>query len=488
MSEIRFIDSTTRDGVQSLWAMRLTTPEFLAVAPIMDTAGFKAIESPSGGPGSWHYAARFLKEDPWERFRLICGAITRTPMRMWMRSRGLHDFSSVPKPHALAKLWLSRWAHYGIRQVIFLEEENDFGNIPELVTHARSVGLGVVTPIMYSLSPVHTPEYYVGKAREAVAAGTDVIEIKDQGGLLTPDTTRSFVKAIQEGSAGRVDLEFQTHCTTGLGLLCTLEAIKLGITSVRSCLPPLAEGSSNPSTPSIIRNAAYAGHTTNLDAKALQAISEHFHYVARKEGLPIGAPLEYDASAYDHQVPGGVQGTLRWQLAQLKNEHRFDEVLAETARVRKDMGYPIMVTPASQFIVAQATMNVLGGEPYKTVCDEVIEKLVLKSAIQPPGTPDPGLMDRIMKLPRTHEILERKAVQPSLEEMRHELGADLSDDDFLFRTAASREYYDAVRGKPIRTDYPRGDKPLMTLLHELMQRKRSSIEIRKGDLRLSLRS
>lgn len=488
MSEIRFIDSTTRDGVQSLWALRLTTPQFLAIAPVMDSAGFKAIECPMGGPGGWNFAPRFLDEHPWERFRLICGAIKRTPLRMWMRSRGLHDFSSFPKPHALAKLWLSRWAHYGVRHVIFLEEENDFGNIPELVRHAKSLGMGVSTPIMYSLSPVHTPEYYVRKAKEAIAAGTDVIEIKDQGGLLTPETTRSFVQAIQEGSEGKVDLEFQTHCTTGLGLLSTLEAIRHGITSIRSCLPPLAEGSSNPSTVAIMRNAAYMGHTTGLDPAALQSISEHFTYVAKKEGLPMGAPREYDVFTYDHQVPGGVQGTLRWQLAQLKSEHRFDEVLAETAQVRKDMGYPIMVTPASQFIVAQATMNVLSGERYKTVCDEVIEKLVLKSAIQPPGTPDPGLMDRIMKLPRTHQILERKHVQPSLEEMRRELGEDLSDDDFLFRTAASKEYFDAVRGKSIRSDYPRGDNALMTLLQELMQRKRSSIEIRKGDLYVSLKS
>ena len=204
MNEIEFMDSTARDGIQSLWAIRLTAPELLAIAPVMDEAGFKVIDY--AGLTNWRYDARFLHEDAWERLRLVCQAITKTPLNMWIRSRGLTDFGSAPKPRALAKLWMKRWFHYGIRRITFLEEENDYGNIPELVEYAKAEGVETVAPLMYSLSPFHTDEYYAQKARDAIDAGVDVIEIKDQGGLLTPERTRTFVSAIKESVNGEVDL------------------------------------------------------------------------------------------------------------------------------------------------------------------------------------------------------------------------------------------------------------------------------------------
>jgi oxaloacetate decarboxylase alpha subunit len=179
--------------------------------------------------------------------------------------------------------------------------------------------------------------------------------------------------------------------------------------------------------------------------------------------------------------------TLRWQLSQLKSEHRFNDVLREVAQVRKDLGYPIMVTPASQYIVAQATMNVLAGERYKNISDEVIQKVVSEYAIKTLGQTDPALREKIMNLPKTQEILDWKPVQPSLEEMRREYGEDLSDDEFLYRTAVPIEYINAMRAAgPTKTSYPRGDKPFMALLYELMQRKRSYIHIKKNDFSLTL--
>lgn len=486
MSDIRIVDSSTRDGIQSLWAVRLTGPELLSIAPVIDRVGFAATEF--GGPTIWQYFARFLKEDGWERLRLLVERTPNTPLTLWIRSRGIHDFSSTPKPRDLAKLWISRWAHYGVRRMTFLEEENDYGNIPELTAHAKALGMEVMVPVMYSLSPVHTPEHYVQKAKDAVAAGADIIEIKDQSGLLTPETTRWFVKAIQQGAGGKVDFQFQGHCSGGLGQMNALEALKLGVTMFRCCVPPLAEGNSLPNAFTLVKNARFLGHKTSLDLDAMQAMSDHFMYIAKKEGLPIGAPLEHDVALYDHHIPGGVQATLKWQLSQLKAGHRYEEVLAETARVRKDMGYPIMVTPTSQFIVAQATMNVLGGEPYANICDEVIEKIVLKSTVPPPGKVDPGLLEKIMKLPRTQEILERAEKQEvvTLEQMRGQFDKKLSDDDFLMRVQMNKEYYDGARGNPIGTEYPTG-KPVMVLLEELMQRKRASIHFSTEGLSVRLR-
>ena len=485
MNEIEYVDSTTRDGIQSLWAMRLTAPEALAIAPTMDEAGFKVIDY--RGIPAWRYSAQFYKEDEWERLRLISAAITKTPLNMWLRSRGVTDFTSFPKPHALVKLWIKKWCDYGIRRVSFIEEENDYSNIPELVKYVQSEGAQVQISLLYSLSPIHTDEYYAKKAREAVATGGNVIEIKDQSGLLTPERTKTLVPAVLESINGEAELQFQTHCNTGLGLLCTLEAIKQGVRTVRSCLPPLAEGSSNPNTLSIMRNAEYLGYTSKLKMDALKAISDHLFYVAKKEGLPIGAPVEYDAFTYEHQIPGGVLATLRWQLSQLKSEHRFNDVLKEVAQVRTDLGYPIMVTPASQYIVAQATMNVMAGERYRSISDEVIQKVVVDSAVKPLGQIDPALLDKIMNLPRTQELLKWKPVQPSLEEMRHEFGEGLSDDEFLLRTAVPMEFIESMRAAgPIKTNYPRGDKPFLALLYELLQRKRSYIDIKKNDFSLTL--
>jgi len=266
MNEIEFMDSTTRDGIQSLWALRLTAAEALAIAPTMDEAGFKVIDY-AGIPG-WMYSTRFLKEDYWERLRLICGAITKTPLNMWLRSRGVTDFTSLPKPHALVKLWIKRWCDYGIKRVSFIEEENDYNNIPELVKYVQAQGAKTHAALLYALSPIHTDEYYARKAREAVETGTDVIEIKDQCGILTPERVRTLIPDVIKSVNGEADLQFQTHCNTGLGLLCSLEAIKLGIRTIRSCLPPLCEGTSNPNTLSIIRNAEYLGYTSKLKMEA----------------------------------------------------------------------------------------------------------------------------------------------------------------------------------------------------------------------------
>ncbi len=485
MTEIEYVDSTTRDGMQSLWAMRMTTAEALSVAPTMDEAGFKVIDF-SGIP-AWRYSAQFLKEDQWERVRLICGAITKTPLNMWLRSRGITDFTSFPKPHSLAKLWIKRWSDYGIGRISFIEEENDYSNIPELVKYTKQLGLQVQISLLYSLSPIHTDEYYMQKASEAAATGGDVIEIKDPGGLLTPERTKTLVPAIRQAVKDEVELQFQTHCNTGLGLLCTLEAIKQGIKTVRSCLPPLAEGSSNPSTLSIMRNAEYLGYTSKLKPDALKAISDHFFYVAKKEHLPIGAPVEYDVFTYEHQIPGGVLGTLRWQLSQMQSEHLFNDVLKEVAQVRKDLGYPVMVTPASQYIVAQASMNVLSGERYTSINDEVIQKVVLDYAIKAPGDIDPALYEKVMRLKRTQEILNWKPSQNSLEDIRDEYGKNLSDDEFLMRTAVPSEFIDAMRkAGPMKKDYPRGEKPFLTLLYELSQRKRKYIDIKKKEFSLTL--
>lgn len=485
MSHIEIIDSTARDGVQSLWALRLTAPEMLGIASVMDDAGFKVIDL--AGLGFWQYYARFLGENPWKRLDLVSRRIRKTPLHVWMRSRGIWDYSSIPKPHEIAKLWISRLAAHGIRRIGFLEEENDFSNIPDLVSHAKANGMSTLVEMIYSVSPYHTPEYYRAKAAEAVRTGIDVIELKDPSGLLTPEATVKFVEAVRDGSEGSVDLEFQAHCTIGLGLLSTLAAIRSGITSVRTCLPPLAEGDSLPSTFSVLSNCRHDGHSYRVNLDAARTISRHFTRIGEVNALPSGVPKEFDGFYYDHQIPGGVQGTLRWQLKQLGSEDRFDDVLREVARIRKELGYPIMVTPTSQFVVAQATINVLDGERYRIINDEVIQKICCESAVRGPGPVDETLMARVRESPQYERIIAEAGRTLDLDQIYSRYGSDMSDDEALCRLSIADEYYEPVRFKEIPDTYdPDGDL-FMHLLEKVLQSRRRSVYIRKGNLELSVR-
>jgi len=482
MSKIEIVDSTLRDGVQSLWALRIRTEEILPVARDFDNAGFNVIDIT--GTGFTSFFAKQLREDPWVRVERLKSAIKNTPLQCWMRTREINDFGGVPKSRELAKLWIKEMANCGINRMVFLESENDFGNIPELIQFAHSVGVKVIVPIMFSISPYHTYEYYKEKARVLSDLGADAIEIKDQGGLLTPESTKWFVQSIKEGVKGaEVQLEFQTHCTTGLGMLSSLAAIEEGVHIIRTCIPPLAEGSSLPNAITLLNNARSMGFSDDIDRGCLERISEHLTYVAKRESLPVGAPVEYDVFQYEHQVPGGVKATLKWQLSQLGRLDVYDDVLHETIRVRQDLGYPIMVTPASQYIVAQATINVLSGERYKKITDEIMAKAILPSAVPPPGPVSDELLSKIKKNPRAEQILKQGEDTVSLDELRERLSAtNLSDREFLSRSAIQPEDLAAVKSTPLVHHYPTGHQPLKALLQEILSGKRRSVYIKKDDI------
>ena len=196
--------------------------------------------------------------------------------------------------------------------------------------------------------------------------------IEDASGILTPERTRELISIVQRNCAG-IPLEFHCHCNSGLAPLCYLEAIQAGVTTVHTAVAPLANGTSLPSTESILKNARRLGFTSDLDEDALAAVSAHFRKIAEKENLPIGAPREYDLFHFDHQVPGGMMTNLTRQLRELGMEHRLDEILQEVVQVRKEFGYPVMATPYSQIVGVQAVENVVSGERYKKIPDETIK-------------------------------------------------------------------------------------------------------------------
>ena len=313
------------------------------------------------------------------------------------------------------------------------------------------------------------------------------IFIKDVDGLLTPERTRTLVPAIMKNIDG-IPLEIHGHCTTGLAPICYLEAVKLGVETVHTAASPLANGPSQPSTENILQNLRYLGFPANLNEKALKAVTDHFRYVAKREGFSEGSPVEYDLFQYEHQVPGGMMSNYKAELARRGLEGRLLELLKEIARIRKELGYPIMVTPLSQYIGAQAILNHTSGERYKIVTDETI-KYVLGHYGELAAPVDKDVMDRIMQLPRTKELLHWEPTQISIEELRLEFGPELSDEEFLLRVLSSNQKAvdDVLAAGPKNYDYPRGDNPVLALVHELTRRKDAAyIHIEKEDFSLTL--
>ncbi|MDP6175757.1 MAG: hypothetical protein QGF09_16470, partial [Rhodospirillales bacterium] len=342
--------------------------------------------------------------------------------------------------------------------------------------------------LIYSISPVHTDDYYRERTREAAKLGADRLCLKDPGGLLTPERTRDLAQ-VMLAEAGDTPLEFHTHCITGLGPICALEAIQAGIGIINTATPPLANASSNPSVFNVCENAQALGYSPAIDLEALKPISEHFEKVAQQNSFPIGTPAEYSQASYMHQVPGGMISNLRHQLGLINHADKLDQVLEETARVREELGYPIMVTPYSQFVGAQAVMNVIMGERYKQISDQVIQYAMGFWGEEERGAVDKNLLDRICTSPRARELEGWQIPEPSIEEVRKQMGGtDLDGDEFLLHFFAGGEAVAAMRAAPPPSEYSvDGTQPVVTLIKELMKKPNfSSVRIEGDGLALHL--
>jgi len=360
-------------------------------------------------------------------------------------------------PDSVVALAMERIAANGIRRVWILDPSYDTATIHEVAKLAKSVGIEeVVAALPYSISPVHTDEYYSEKTREiAKSPNVDTLYIKDASGLLTPDRLRTLVPKIQHNSNG-LPLELHSHCNTGLAPLFYLDAVGLGVNILHTAVSPLANGSSQPSTENVLKNIRRLGYSANLDKNALESMADHFKGIAEKEGRPMGIPSEYDVYYYEHQIPGGMMSTLKRHLSEAGAGDRLEEVVEEIIQVRKDLGYPIMITPFSQFIASQATMNVISGERYKIIPDEIIEYAAGLFG-EPPAPMNQDVLDKISSLPKAGEFFNKEFPQPSIKELRKAIGIGtaMSDEEFLLRYAMSdKEVDDMLAAGPIKNDYP----------------------------------
>lgn len=459
------VDTTLRDAHQCLWATRMTTAMMLPIASRMDEIGFAAIDLM--GAVTFDVCVRYLRENPWERIRLMRQAVERTPLNALVRSRSLVSFDLLADD--VIELWVRRLAANGIRRITAFDGLHELDNLKPAIRAARAEGLGVVGCLVYALSPVHTDALYAAKARGLLGLGVDAVMLKDPGGLLTPDRVRTLIPAVR-AALGGTPLELHSHCPTGLGPEVYLEALPLGVDLVHTAISPLAHGPSQPPTEYIVKHAPRLRRRTTLDAAGLAAMAEHFRRVATEAGKPLGQPAEYDPFHYEHQIPGGMITNLAAQLAQLGIADRLDEVLREVARVREELGYLIMVTPFSQLVGTQAVLNILGGERYRVIPDEVV-KYAFGHYGQPAAPIAPGVMDRIASSPAARHLREPAPLPPAVPRLRAAFGAAISDDELLLRIMFPDEAVTTMLAAgPIRRELPDPGRPLVDLVAALAAR------------------
>ncbi len=445
-NKIYFVDQTIRDAQQSLWGLMMSTDMITPIAEVLDQVGYRDIATV--GSQAFTVQVRSLNEDPWERIRILSKLITKTPLRGSYQIGSLSSFD-LSTPRDIIALWIKRSVANGVKAFWICDYQDDMEKFIYFAKIAKAEGTEVVPALMYTSSPAHTGEHWAEKTRRLLQARDyiDRIMIEDASGVITPEATRELISTVRRNSEG-LPLEFHCHCNSGLAPLCYLEAIKAGATTLHTAVTPLANGTSLPSTATILKNARRLGFTSDINEDALAAVSEHFRKIAQEHGFPIGSPMEYDLFHFEHQVPGGMMTNLTRQLREVGMENRLGEILEETVLVRKELGYPVMATPYSQIVGAQAVEHVISGKRYEQITDEVI-KYALGYYGQPIVPIDPDVMGRIMNYPRTGEFLNWKpqGYLKTVEEFRSEFGPELSEDDLLLKIL--------IPGKPVKKSEPK---------------------------------
>ena len=428
MPHVDLLDTTLRDGQQSLWGMRMQAGMALPVADVLDRTGFRVIDTT--GSSFMEVLVKYCREDPWESLDLLRGAIHRTPMRAGMRGNACVSFGITP--HALMDLWMRRLNEHGVRSFWIYDVLYGVDNFARLARIAKEYGSEVVGTVFFSLSPVHTDEYLCARTAEIAAVPElDGVLFYDTAGVLEVDRLRGLVPKIIGAAAGK-PVEFHSNNLMGTSGLAYVEAVRAGISILHTASRSMANGPSVPSTESVVRNLDLMGHTHGLDTDLLPPVAEHFRKVGRAAGYLVDQVSEYDLFNVTHQVPGGMVGTLKAQLEQHEMSDRIEEVLAEAGTVRRELGWPVMATPLSQLVGTQAVMNVVTGERYTIVSDELIAYAAGHYG-DPPAPIEPDVLDRIMSSPRAAAIAASPPEQPTLEELRTRYGTD--DDDLLILKA-----------------------------------------------------
>lgn len=464
--EVRFVDTTIRDGQQSLWASNMSTRDMLAIMPYLDRAGFDGMEFIATG-SRLKKLVRHLKENPWDWIKGGIGASKRTPLRWHGAISGRSLSGYVPRE--VGELLVKKAADLGIRFTRTGNNWNDYGVLGAEVDRYRKLGMEPVVNVIYSVSPRHSDDYYVDKTRQAAALKPYRLCFKDVGGLLTPERIRELIPKLLQVSPG-ISWEFHGHCNNGFGPVNALEFAKLGIGVIHTAIPPLANANAQPSVYNVAENLRELGFEVPVKVDVLRPATAYLEEVAKREGFQRGIPYEYDERFYYHQLPGGMISNLQYQLSLAGVADRIDSVLEEIPKVRAELGYPIMVTPLSQIVGIQAAVNVIVGERYSQVTDETIEYALGRHGREAPNVMDQEVRGKILDRPRAREIEALEPWEPTLAELRGKYGKSTSDEDLILQAIVGDDALDVVGRSSSTNEVVSARKSLPDLLKEVEKR------------------
>ncbi|MBE6671076.1 MAG: oxaloacetate decarboxylase subunit alpha [Ruminococcaceae bacterium] len=365
--KVYITDTILRDAHQSQAATRMRIEDMLPACKALNDAGYWSLEC--WGGATFDSCMRFLKEDPWERLRILKKNLPDTKLQMLLRGQNLLGYKHYADD--VVDMFIKKSIKNGIDVIRIFDALNDTRNMEAAINSTKKHGGIVEAAISYTVSPVHSEEYFVDLAVKLENMGADTICIKDMANLLLPYDAYSLVKALKKKV--KVPLHIHTHNTTGTGEMTYLMAIQAGVDIIDTALSPMANGTAQPSTEAMIATLRGTEYDTGIDLKNLTGPATHFRNIAAKlkeEGFLDPKVLNVDPNTLIYQVPGGMLSNLISQLKQAKAEDKYYDVLEEIPRVRKDFGYPPLVTPTSQIVGSQAVLNVLSGERYKMATKE----------------------------------------------------------------------------------------------------------------------
>ena len=370
MPKVKIIETALRDAHQSLIATRMRTEDMVPIIEEMDKVGYFSLEA--WGGATFDSCIRFLNEDPWERLRTFKDHVSKTPLKMLLRGQNLVGYKHYADD--FVKSFVEKSYENGVDVFRIFDALNDSRNMELSIKTAKQQGAYVQGTISYTISPVHTIEKYVDFAKELAAMECDAITIKDMAGLISPQVATDLVTALKDELDLPVNLH--SHCTSGMTLMSYQAAVNAGVDMLDTAISPFSGGTSQPPTESVVAALEATPYDTGIDLKLLSEIKEYFSSLNEKYHAlfdPLASAVDTDVLIY--QVPGGLLSNFVSQLKQQDAIDKYDEVLAEIPKVRKDLGYPPLVTPTSQIVGVQSVMNVLMGERYKNVTKEVKEYL-----------------------------------------------------------------------------------------------------------------
>lgn len=369
MKQLKFTETVLRDANQSLIATRMSFDQFAPVLAELDSVGYHSLEC--WGGATFDSCIRYLNEDPWERLKKIKAVVKKTPLQMLLRGQNILGYKHYPDD--VVRNFVKMAVHYGMDIIRIFDALNDFRNIEVAMDETKQQGAHAQGTIVYTVSPIHDVKIFENLAKQLEEMGADSICIKDMAGLLMPQVAYELVKDLKE--AVKIPIFLHCHCTNGIAEMAYYKAVEAGVDGIDCAISSFSSGSSQPPTEAMHFALENAGYSTGLDAMKLKQINDFFKPV-REEYIASGVldpkVMTPQPEALTYQIPGGMLSNMISQLKAENAMEKLDAVLNEVPRVRADLGYPPLVTPTSQIVGTQATVNVLTGERYKVILREVI--------------------------------------------------------------------------------------------------------------------